>query len=133
MLNTCKSPWKIHWDFSYKQILINSPLPLFRFHVHFLCKLLYIVTEKNPDVFKPFKCSEPCWTPKMKIFAKIVNYFRKNVHLRFLTGFWIQLWLGKVLRTVLEITDTYSFKDLVTEIHPLERNLSSRLQVKKNI
>ena len=78
-------------------------------------------------------CSEPCWTPKMKIFAKIVNYLRKNIHLRFLIGFWIQLWLGKVLRTVLGITDMYSFKDLVTEIHPLERNLSSRLQIKKNI
>ena len=30
---------------------------------------------------------EPIQTSKMEFFAKIVNYLRKNLHLRYLTGF----------------------------------------------
>ena len=36
---------------------------------------------------------QPCQTSKMECFAKIVNYFCKTHHLRYLTGFWICLWL----------------------------------------
>ena len=42
---------------------------------------------------------EPCQVSKMERFANIVqflkavNYFRKTLHLRCLSGFWIRLWL----------------------------------------
>ena len=39
------------------------------------------------EIYSPEAYSEPGQTSKMECFMKIVNYFRKTLHLRYLTGF----------------------------------------------
>ena len=59
--------------------------------------------------------SEPCQTPKMEHFSKIVNslavnYFSKKIDLRCLTGFWKCLWLGYYELKVTSATKQWLFK-----------------------
>ena len=39
----------------------------------------------------PATYSEPCEISKMEVFAKVINFYCKKLHLRFLTGF--SLWV----------------------------------------
>ena len=51
---------------------------------------------ESEHIWNPETYSEPSQKFKMECFAKIVsyNYFSKTIYLRFLTGFWIHLWIS---------------------------------------
>ena len=83
--------------------------------VIFLTKKRYrpeCLTEKCAGVFRTLSNVQDGAFREVNWQIKVVNYFRKTLHLRYLTGFWMHLWnVAKYFR--LRLNYCFCFQTLV--------------------